>query len=438
MKEALLKLTCILLCLIVVNCSSSDDANDPTPQLPEAGEVLGSVSNIEAKDLGNAGDASDLVISFSKPKELELIKEFRLFLVKESMSDQFDSLKSLTNSNYLIIQKTASTFTIKLPSEFLDIEGDIIKENTPYVIFVLSLAIDDSNLGGKLSKSSPVIELAQKNLVRTIARINAGSGGMDVDNDGNIYMADFGSSTSGNPWGTKVYKITPQGEVSIFADGFLGASGNDFDLEGNLIQSSIAAGTIHKVTPSGNVSTIASGLQAPVGVVVAPDGDMFICNCSGNSISKLTSDGVMSTFSSGGLFTCPNGIDMDSDGNLYVANFNNSILVKIEPNGKASNFATLPAQNNGHLLINDNYIYVISRSRHQIHRVSFTGQVSLFAGNGQRGIIDGSLSEASFSLPNDLAFSADGKYIYINDVDGSNPNGGVISPVAIRVIELVE
>jgi len=84
-------------------------------------------------------------------------------------------------------------------------------------------------------------------------------------------------------------------------------------------------------------------------------------------------------------------------------------------------------------------MYVVARSAHQLYTVNMTnGEVLLFAGNGNRGNENGALSEATFSFPNDLSFSPDGSKIYINDVD---PNAGAssnISPVVIRVIELVE
>ena len=321
-----------------------------------------------------------------------------------------------------------------------DVDGDQIGEVESYVAFVLSVADSSTGLDNLLSPASASIQLQQVTVVSTLVlSIPGGSGGMDVDSEGNIYMADFGSSLgAGSTGGNRVFKVLTDGTFSIWATGLVGASGNDFDAEGNLIQSNIGANIVSKITPQGNVSTLATGLSNPVGVTVAQNGDFYVCNCGNNTIAKVTNNGTsVSTFSSSTLFSCPNGIDMDDSGNLYVANFNNRNLVKITSGGQASTLASLPGNNNGHLLINGNFIYVVSRGLHQIHRVTFSGTVTLFVGNGNREIVDGPALQASLSFPNDIAFSPDGKKMYINDVNAVT-DGTTLSPVAIRVVDIAE
>ena len=225
--------------------------------------------------------------------------------------------------------------------------------------------------------------------------------------------------------------------MSIFASRLVGASGNDFDDEGNLYQSNIQGGTVSKITPEGNVSTFATGFSAPVGIAYDGNSNFYVCNCGNNTISKVDSEGNVSLFSSGNLFNCPNGIDIDKNGNLYVANFSNSTIVKITPDGTPSTFATMPTNNNGHLLINENFIYVVARGIHSIYRITFQGNVRLFAGSSSRGAANGSLNQATFSLPNDIAFSPDGRKMYVNDVAGADADVSVISPVIIREIDLL-
>ncbi|MCB0265425.1 MAG: hypothetical protein KDH98_19940, partial [Calditrichaeota bacterium] len=63
-----------------------------------------------------------------------------------------------------------------------------------------------------------------------VASLNA-SGGISVDSEGFIYVADFGNLLS-TATGTTVYKVSSNGNYSVFANGLLGASGNDFDSQG--------------------------------------------------------------------------------------------------------------------------------------------------------------------------------------------------------------
>lgn len=417
--------------MILASCGNSEDIIENVPGLqPPTG--------ISVRDVANFGNGRDIQYSFDKPSDISMIEEFRVFLVPQEASQSFDSTAALSTTHFASIASVGSSFNARLSEDQNDVEGNLITENKAYLLFILSKGSDESGLGGALSSPSSSFTLMRKNVVRTLTNsLLEGSGGMDADVNGNIYMADFGLATN-NPNGANVIKITPEGDVSNFATGFAGASGNDFDNEGNLYQSNIGGNTVSKVTPDGTVSTFATGLRSPVGIAFDGNSDFYVCNCGNNTISKVDMEGNVTEFSTSSLLNCPNGIDIDENGNLYIANFSSSTIVKITPDGTASSFATMPGNNNGHLLINGDFIYVVSRGLHQIHKVSFAGEVSLVAGNGARGIVDGPLNVASFSLPNDIAFSPDGKYIYVNDVNGSNPDGTVISPTIIRVIELVE
>ena len=72
--------------------------------------------------------------------------------------------------------------------------------------------------------------------------------------------------------GTRLFRITPDGETAVFAKGFRGASGVAIDSSGNFFQSNIGGGYVSKITPDGTVKTFSSkGLQAPVGIVIDED-----------------------------------------------------------------------------------------------------------------------------------------------------------------------
>ncbi|MEP5613355.1 MAG: SMP-30/gluconolactonase/LRE family protein [Cyclobacteriaceae bacterium] len=435
MKSVYLKLSILLLILAAAaSCGKDDSAPETVPPPELKGTAL------DLRDVANAGDASDFEFSFSKPNSEDLIAEFRIFAVKSANSSTFDSLAAtqVAAGNYLSIGPTTTTAGLVFDPSFVDIDGDQIQEGNSYTFFVLTKPTEESALGSELSEPSQDLSLEQKSAVRTLTdSFVAGSGGMDVDAAGNIYMGDFGAALGSAP-GTKVFKITPTGEVSTFAAGLVGASGNDFDNAGNLFQSNIGGGTLSKISPDGTVAPFATGFQGPVGVAFDGSSNFYVCNCSNNTISKVDLDGNVSLFSSSGLMSCPNGIDIDESGNLYVANFGNGTIVKITPGGTASSLATIPGNNMGHLLVQGNFIYVVARGLNRIYKVTLQGSVTKFAGTGARGLSNGSLDEATFSLPNDMAFSPDGSKIYINDVATSNSDTGVISPVVIRVIDLVE
>ena len=414
--------------------SFSCDSSDPPPPPAE----ISRPSSVTIRDVANAADASDLELTYGLGAPAN-IQEIRLFVVKLTAAANFDLQAAETSSpdSYLVVD--VNTRTIRFAANQLDADGDPLSEGTDYVGFALAVA-SDQETENKLSEPSDGLALQQLSAVSTLTDfINAGSGGMDADAQGNIFMGDFGPDLNGG--GQRVIKITTEGVVSTFANGLNGASGNDFDADGNLFQSSITGGFVSRITPGGSVTTYASdGIVGPVGVAVATDGSLFVANCGNNTIWKVDPAGNTEMFSQSPLLsTCPNGIDLDDQGNVYTALFGNGNIIKITPDGTASVFATIPGGNNGHLLIAGDIMYVIARGAHQIYTVDMSSaNVELFAGTGSRGIDNGSLDQATFSFPNDLALSPDGSKIYVNDVDPSAGASNIISPVVIRVIDLVD
>lgn len=285
-------------------------------------------------------------------------------------------------------------------------------------------------------------------IVETITDEFDGSGGLNMSSDGKLYVANFGESLD-NGTGTEVWQIDyrNEGQPELFANGLNGASGNDFDSEGNLFQSSIAAGTVSKISAEGNVSFfVASGISCNVGINIDSEDNLYVCNCcgsNGNTIRKVTKEGISSVFSSSSLLFCPNGITRDKDDNLYVSNFSNGNVVKISPSGQASLLAIVPgipgvsAPSNGHIIYSEkeDILYVASHGSHRIYKLTLDGELTVLAGTGQRGNNDGSAEMATFSRPNGLALSTTEDTLFVNSsIPVTNANGRPLNPSVIRMI----
>jgi len=244
--------------------------------------------------------------------------------------------------------------------------------------------------------------------VRTVADSLRGAvGGVAVDAMGTIYVADFGE---------QVFRITPWGDVRVFAHGLYGASGNRVDAQGRLLQSNFHGNTISRIDREGRVETFAEGLEGPVGIAIDPTkGDAYVCNCRGNTISRVSPKGKVTPFAKDSLFRCPNGITFGPDSNLYVVNFGDGLMLKITRDGKVSRHAVIPGGGNGHVAAMRGALYATSFRGHRIYRVGLDGAVTPFAGSGTPGETGGAALEARFTFPNGIAAGPLGDRLYVND-----------------------
>lgn len=266
------------------------------------------------------------------------------------------------------------------------------------------------------------------------------SGGISVDAQGNIYVSNRGTAFHDN-LGLEVYKVTSEGNVSLFADGFLFATGNTFDSQGNLYQASFDANRIDRITPEGVVTEFAGaseGVNNPTGLAFDAQGNLFVANCNIHTISRITSSGASSDFVAGNdLLNCPRGLAFDDEGNLYVTNFRNSLIIKVTPQGAASEFADTMEWSgaigqNGFIIFAHGRFYLTSQPANRVLELSLEGELVPLAGNGELGRVDGPLLEASLQQPAGIGISPDGRLLYVNTSEDLIP----LTPNVIRVIEL--
>ncbi len=147
------------------------------------------------------------------------------------------------------------------------------------------------------------------------ARFNITSG-VDLDNAGNIYVADHRNHT--------IRKITPEGIVSTLA-GKAGVPGN-----------------------SDGIGTAAS-FNYPRSLVVDSSGYLYVTDRDNHTIRKISPQGEVSTLAGkanekgnadgagpNARFDTPIGITTDGSGNLYVADSENHTIRMITPLGTVS------------------------------------------------------------------------------------------------------
>jgi gluconolactonase len=156
------------------------------------------------------------------------------------------------------------------------------------------------------------------------------SEGPAVDLEGNVYFSEFT-----NPH--KIWKITPEGDESVFRENSNGSNGLDMDMDGLLIAAE--SGKVTRTETDGSVTTLVEDVNgSSIGEVndlsVAPNGAMYFTNFNGGSIFFLNTDGEVTEFPD---FNKPNGIEWFWEKEiLYLAANGENKLVKYNVNQDGS------------------------------------------------------------------------------------------------------
>jgi hypothetical protein len=120
---------------------------------------------------------------------------------------------------------------------------------------------------------------------------------------GNFYMGNL--DVFPIPAGaSKIYKITPSGEIKVVAEGLNTVLGLVFDDRNRMyvLEMTVGAdfptpgmGRVIQIDPAGKTTVIASGLSLPTGMTMGPDGNLYVSNwgfgppaIGGGQVLKIT------------------------------------------------------------------------------------------------------------------------------------------------------
>ena len=245
-----------------------------------------------------------------------------------------------------------------------------------------------------------------------------------LDMPGAVAVADDGSLLIADTANHRVRRVDPAGTISTVAGtGSAGFSGDGgaattaqlrspeavaVDADGNLYIADTGNARVRRVNQAGIIATAAgtgtrgfSGdggpataarLDEPRGVAVAPDGSLYLSDSVNHRVRRIDGHGTIMTVAGNGASTSggdagpatsagvssPRGLAFDGDGNVFVA----------EAGG------------------------------HRVRRVSPTGIIATWAGNGQPGYAGdgGAAQSARLAGPRGVAVDAAG-VLYVADTD---------------------
>ncbi|WP_164914127.1 SMP-30/gluconolactonase/LRE family protein [Aquimarina sediminis] len=262
--------------------------------------------------------------------------------------------------------------------------------------------------------------------VETLITEFEGNDAVTVDRRGNIYVSEFGQfvNTGGN--GTRIFKVTPDGDVSEFITDLSGPLGNAIDPQGNFYvahANNTVTGEVLKIAPDGTRTVLATIDGWPAGLALDHENNVYVSNFLTPTVHKISADGDITVYATDSRLAGGVGIDFDRRGNLIVGNYSTADILSINPDGDVSLLANIPnivinGFGIGYITVIGNTVFATGIGVNKIFKVSSNGEVKEFAGTGESAVIDGPLDEASFSHPNGITSDPYNKALYISEFGG--------------------
>lgn len=210
-----------------------------------------------------------------------------------------------------------------------------------------------------------------------------------ADNDGNLYVAFSGPRGEQSP--VSVFQIDAEYQVRPFVTGILNATGVALDKEGNLYVSSRHEGNIYRVTPSGAKSIFAEGMGIATGLAFDRDGLLYVGDRSG-TIFKIAMNRQVFVFATLEPSVAAYHLAFNGTGTLMVSGPTtsaNETIHAIEPDGQISSFYTGLGRPQGMAFDRDDNLYVAAslHGHRGVVKITPRREASLFiSGTGIVGL----------------------------------------------------
>jgi len=137
-----------------------------------------------------------------------------------------------------------------------------------------------------------------------------------ADAEGNLYVTLSGARGQETP--VSVFQIDTQSQIRPFVTGIVNATGLTLDREDNLYVSSRHEGVVYRVTPNGSKSVYAEGMGIATGLAFDADGFLYVGDRSG-TIFKIAPDRQIFVFATLEPSVAAYHLAFNAEGVLFVS-----------------------------------------------------------------------------------------------------------------------
>lgn len=131
-------------------------------------------SNVVATDIGDTGDGRDLRVTFTKSADETNVNHYRVFVVKNANAGSFNLnvANTVNSSNYTYVSRTGSNQTITLSNGSRSVDGDLIRNDVGYRVYVMAVN-NNTSLVNAISSTSGIVTLTSNSAVAVASNVNA-------------------------------------------------------------------------------------------------------------------------------------------------------------------------------------------------------------------------------------------------------------------------
>lgn len=179
-----------------------------------------------------------------------------------------------------------------------------------------------------------------------------------IDADGNLYTTLSGPRGQQMP--VSIFRIDRDFQMRPFAREIMNPTGLAFDREGYLYCSSRAEGTVYRISPAGAITTYAEGMGIATGLAFDEFGNLFVGDRSG-SIFKIAPGGEIFVHATLEPSMAAYHLALLADGTLLVAaptTSSNEAIHSISPDGEVGVYYRGLGRPQGMAVDVDNNVYI--------------------------------------------------------------------------------
>ena len=270
----------------------------------------------------------------------------------------------------------------------------MIRTNTKSIAVFVSILFILSIFCAVIPVGAKTLSTYNKEIFAQTPQIPNGIFGIIFDKDGNLYVAH--ESSDGNQ-GHEILKITPDGVVTVYAEGFVNPASFAFDKKGNLWVCD-EPGAIEKLNADGTINTkydFFPQLVNPNAIAFDNQDNLYICAENTGEIYVFAPPYTGIVKIAGG-FNNPNSIAVANNKDIYTSDMSGRIFLITQKQGtytKSVFSNDLGWTNGGLVLGKEGNVYACSY------------QVKVFPKTGGAGIV---IADGFDDVPRSLALDKKG------------------------------